>query len=269
MKSSIVQKLLALLTVISESAKPLTFSEITRKSGLNKSTIHRILSICIDEKLVRYDERSRTYFLGPKVYDLVRNAYDGHDIQAMALDEMIRLFDLFEANVTLGVPSGMEVVYLRLLESPHSLGGAQRPGMREPVHCSASGKALLAFLPDKVIESRLKGYEFTRFTERTIDNAEDFRAELAFVRENGFGKNDREEYDHFVGISAPVFNYVGEPIAVLNIWSVYPRHSIDDLMGWSGELKKSARRVTALIGGLAPSKSDLIAGSCAGPHMRA
>jgi DNA-binding IclR family transcriptional regulator len=83
----------------------------------------------------------------------------------------------------------------------------------------------------------------------------DFKKELEFVRMNGYGRNDREEYEHFLGISAPVFNYIGEAIAVLNIWSSYPRHSIEDLMEWSDELKASARQVTELIGGSVPDGS--------------
>ncbi len=254
MKSSIVQKLLAILTVISEAQKPMTFSEIVGKCALNKSTVHRLLAIGIEEKLVRYDGQSKTYFLGARVFDLVQNAYSGFDIQAIALDEMVKLHDLYSANVTLGIPSGGEVVYLRILEAPHSLVGAQRPGMREPVHCSASGKALLAFLPEAVIASRLNDYTFTQFTPRTITNADDFRAALAIVREQGFAANDREEYEHFLGISAPVFNYLGEPIAVLNIWTVYPQHTMDDLRGWSTDLMQSADRVTALIGGVKPAE---------------
>jgi len=257
MKSSIVHKLLALLTAISEAPKPLTFSEAVDRTGLNKSTIHRLLAIGLEERMIRYDSHRKVYLLGPRVFDLVRNAYSGYDIQAIALDEMLRLFDLFDANVTVGVPSGHDVVYLRVLESPQSMGGVQRPGMRDPIHCSASGKALLAYYPDKVLASLLKGYDFKRFTERTIVNAEDFRTALDFVRKHGFGKNDREEYDHLLGISAPVFNYIGEPIAVLNIWSVYPRHSMQDLVGWSPELLASAAHVTEMIGGVAPDLKSL------------
>ncbi len=257
MQSSIIQKLLTVLTVTSEAQRPLTFSEIVKKTGLNKSTIHRLLAIATEEDLVRYDPINKVYLLGTRVFDLVRNANNGHDIQAIALDEMIRLFDMLDANVTLGVPSGLEVVYLRILESPQALGGVQRPGMREPVHCSASGKALLAFLPDKVIASMLREYDFKRYTARTLSNASAFVDELEHVRECGFATNDREEYDHFLGISAPIFNYSGEPIAVLNIWSVYPRHSMDDLLGWCDELKASADKVTDLIGGIRPDIHDL------------
>jgi len=181
MQSSIVQKLLVVLTAISEAQTPLTFSELVKDTGLNKSTIHRILSICTEENMVRYDSHRKVYLMGPRVFDLVRNAYSGYDIQAIALDEMIRLHDLFGANVTIGIPSGLEVVYLRILEARQFMGGVQRPGMREAVHCSASGKALLAYLPDKVIASKLRGYDFKRYTDRTVSNADDFRAELAAV----------------------------------------------------------------------------------------
>lgn len=254
MQSSIVHKLLTLLSVISEAQKPLTFSEIVEKTGLNKSTIHRLLAIGVEERVLRFEDQKKAYMLGGRVFDLVRNAYSGYDIQEIALDEMVRLQGLFDAHVTVGVPAGNEVVYLRVLDAPHSMLGAQRPGMREPVHCSASGKALLAFLPPKVLDAQLESYVFTPFTERTITNVAAFKKELEFVRTYGFGRNDREEYDHFLGISAPIFNYLGEPIAVLNLWSSYPRHSMDDLMTWSDALKVSAQQVTDMIGGIAPAK---------------
>jgi len=55
-----------------------------------------------------------------------------------------------------------------------------------------------------------------------------------------------------------IFDYVGEPMAVLNIWSVYPHHKMDDLLGWSDELKASAARVTDLVGGIMPVRTDPI-----------
>lgn len=255
MQSSIVNKLLSLLTVISESQQPLTFSEIVDKTGMNKSTIHRLLAIGVEERMLRFDAQRKVYLLGPRVFDLVRGAYNGYDIQAIALNEMVQLYEMVDANVTIGVPSGHEVVYLRILESPRSMGGLQRPGMRDPIHCSASGKALLAYYPEQMLTSLLDGYEFKRFTERTITSLEGYLSALDAVREVGYGRNDREEFDHFLGISAPVFNYMAEPIAVLNIWSAYPRHTIENLEAFSGDLRAAAARVTEMIGGIAPASA--------------
>ena len=253
MQSSIVAKLLALLTVISKTRAPLTFSELVAETGMNKSTLHRVLAISLEEQLVQYDAHQKTYLMGAKVFDLVRGAHGGYDIQAVALGEMVRLHGAIDANVTLGVPNGMDVVYLRILESSSAVGAIQRPGMREQVHCSAAGKALMAFLPEAVIDTKLKDYEFIRHTERTIVDAAGFKAALKAVRAAGYATNDREEYEHFLGISAPIFNYMGDAIAVLNIWSVHPHHTMQDLTAWSPDLLAATRRVTELIGGVAPA----------------
>ncbi len=252
MQSSIVSKIMSLVTVISETRGPLTFSELVAKTGLNKSTLHRLLAICSEENLVQFDPTSKAYLLGPKVFDLVRNAYSGYDIQTIALGEMTKLHETFGANVTLGVPSGAEVVYLRVLEASNGLGSIQRPGMREPAHCSASGKVLMAFLPDEIAASKLQGYVFTKFTDRTITDPAAFQEELANVRQDGFAYNDREEYDHFHGISAPIFNHLSEPVAVLNIWTLFQSHTTDELLSWAPALMAATDRVTALIGGKAP-----------------
>ena len=108
------------------------------------------------------------------MFDLVRNAHDRYDIQTIALAEMLRLHELLDVNVTIGVPSGTEVVYLRVIEARQSLGAVQRPGMREPIHCSASGKALLAYTQDAAVHLLLKGYDFKRYTDRTVTTAEGF-----------------------------------------------------------------------------------------------
>ena len=257
MQSSIVSKILTLLTIISEARNPMTFSELVNATGMNKSTIHRLLGICVEERLVQFDQHRKVYLMGAKVFDLVRSAYNGYDIQSVALDDMLHLHDLFDGNVTIGVPSGHEVLYLRVLEAKNSARQAQQPGMREPIHCSASGKALFAFMPKKVVNSYLADHNFERFTERTITDANTFIAALTEVRKAGFATNDREEYDYFCGISAPIFNYLGEPIAVLNIWCAQAQHPIEQMIGWSDELIAAADRITVLIGGIRPNTAAL------------
>jgi len=257
MQSSIVTKLFLVLTIVSDTTKPLTFSELVEVSGLNKSTMHRLLGICMKENLLQFDKQRKTYLVGPKIFELVRKAYHGYDIQVLALDEMLRLHKLVKENITIGVPEGGEVVYLRLLEANMHWGAIQRPGMREPMHSSASGKAMLAFLPDRAIRSRLAGYTFTKFTERTITTAEAMFDQINAIRQRGYGTNDREEFDHLVGISAPIFNYAAEPIAVLNIWTADDRQTLAELKTWAPELSASAARVSKLIGGIAPTLASL------------
>ncbi len=89
-------------------------------------------------------------------------------------------------------------------------------------------------------------------TAKTITSIRKFKSVLEEVRMAGYATNDREEYEHFVGISAPIFNYLSEPIAVLNIWSLHQRCSVKELSKWADELMASTSKVTELIGGKAP-----------------
>ena len=252
MQSSIVEKLLQILSLISEANKPLKFAELVSASGMNKSTMHRLLSLAQQNELVQFDKGSKSYLLGSKIFDWARNAYQGYDIQSIALNEMIRLHQLVGENVTIGVPVGNEMVYLRVLEARESLGSIAHPGMREPLHCSASGKVLLAFQSDRIIETKLANYGFKKYTARTITSVRKFKSVLQDVRVAGYAINDREEYEHFVGVSAPIFNYLSEPIAVLNIWALHQRCPVEELSKWAEDLMESASKVTELIGGKAP-----------------
>lgn len=113
-------------------------------------------------------------------------------------------------------------------------------------------KVLLAFRPDSIIETKLANYGFKKYTARTITSPRKFKSVLQEVRVAGYALNDREEYEHFVGISAPVFNYLSEPVAVLNIWALYQRCPVEELSKWADELMASASTVTELIGGKPP-----------------
>ena len=116
----------------------------------------------------------------------------------------------------------------------------------------------MAFLPDKVIAARPDGYIFERFTQRTIADSETFKQAPSMVLHSGFATNDREDYDHFNGIAAPIVNCLGEPIAVPNVWTAPARFPMNALLVWADDLRATTDRVTAMIGGVEPKTEDLV-----------
>lgn len=248
-QSSIVSKSVAVLDVLGNANGPQTFTEIVKTSALNKSTVHRLLSILTAEGLAYYDEGTKTYTLGHKLLHLARKAWRGFDIQVIALNEMLRLHEIVRENVAIGVLQGSDVVHLRMVESQYHWGIIHPPVMREPAHSTATGKAIVAFLPPQILSAWLDRQAFPRSTKRTITSRAAFERELDKVRERGFGTTDREEMDYVVGIAAPIFNFLDEPIAALNIWAPTNRCSLADLMKWSDALKAATHHVSKLIGG--------------------
>ena len=245
-QSSIIEKSIALLDVVGDANRPQTFTEIAKASGFNKSTTHRLISILTTEGLLQYDEGTKTYMLGHKLLQLAQKAWRGFEIQAVALNDMLRLHEEVQENVSIGVLQGSEVVHLRMIESQYHWGVA--PVMREPAHSTAVGKVIVAFLPPEIRAAWLDRQSFPRSTKRTITSRRAFEKELARVRDRGLATNDREDMDYVVGIAAPVFNFLGEPVAALNIWAPTNRCSLADLEVWSEALKSAADHVSGLIG---------------------
>lgn len=248
MGSSIIDKTVLLLEVLGEASRPQSFSELVEASGLNKSSVHRLLANLLEHGFVQYDERSRAYALGPKLLGLARKARWGYDLQAVAFEEMHRLYGQVRESVTLGILQYRTVAYIRTIEAHHDWSIVQSQELREPFHSTATGKALVAFLPAKLREALLEGYDFTRFTERTITDREAFEAEVERIRRRGLATSDRENFDYINGIAAPIFNYVGEPIAALNIWAPTFRLPLDRLLEWGDALRASAQRISETIG---------------------
>ena len=248
-QSSIIEKSIALLDVLGEVTRPLTFTEIVKTSDFNKSTVHRLLAILTRQGLINYNETNKTYMLGHKLLQLARKAWRGFDLQTWASDEMVRLNTISGENVSIGILSGNEVVHLHMIESQHHWGIVHPPVFDEPAHTTATGKAIVAFLPTTIFDNWLNQCSFQCRTKRSITDKNVFLKEMKRIRKRGYATCDREDLDYIVGIASPVFNFLNEPIASINIWAPTNRSSIKDLINWSDELVASAQRISKLIGG--------------------
>ena len=161
---------------------------------------------------------------------------------------MLKLNQLCAENVSIGLLLGNQVLHLRMIESELHWGIVHPPVFNEPAHTTATGKAIAAYFPAPTLDAWLNQYPFTRSTKRSITDREKFEKELKAVRKNGYATTDREEMDYVVGIAAPIFNFLYEPIAALNIWAPTNRWNISELLKWSDAIVSSANRVSRLIG---------------------
>jgi IclR family transcriptional regulator, KDG regulon repressor len=119
-----------------------------------------------------------------------------------------QLRNLTQETVQLAVLDGREVVYVERRESPHTVRLFGRIGNRAPVHCTGTGKLLLAFLPPDELERRLDGLRLVRRTPYTITSIDTLRAELDQIRSRGWGwgweENVNESEMGVASISAPI-----------------------------------------------------------------
>ena len=246
--SSIVSKTASMLEIICASAGPLRFGEAVNRSGLPKSSAHRILANLVDEQLVTFDPNDHSYSPGRRLLDWAAKLLNRSDLPSLAASELEALNRHTGAHVCLSVLQDGTVLYLKTLDSHEPYRFAPRVGERSPLHCTAAGKAILANLRKTHRDELLKTLRLERFTEHTIVSRTNLRTELARVHARGFAVCDREEFLQISGVAAPVFGHEGEVVAAISIWNVEARQNLDALLRTKEQLIDSADKISQRLG---------------------
>lgn len=199
-----------------EGQQNVRLADLAARTGLVKSSVFRILFTL--ERL-GYVERGpeRRYSLSTRFSRLAGPAGAGADLASSAAPFMTAILHRFQETVNLGVLEKEEVLYVRVMESPHVLRLAAHAGMRSPVYSTALGKCLLAHWPKAEVESILRRGPLKALTPRTLRDRVRFFEELRRVREQGYAVDDQEDSHGIRCIGAPIFGADGSVVAALSI----------------------------------------------------
>ncbi len=209
-------KALRILDLISESPRGLRLKEVSQHSGFNKSTAYRFLShLERDGYLVR--NSSQCYVLGIKFIEMAARGNWVEGLRSIAWPYLRDLQRSTNESVNVGIRDADAVLYVEVLESPHAFRLVSSPGTKRPLHSTALGKALLAFLPAEQQERLLAGLRFQKMTPRTITTAARLRKELALTRKRGFAVDDEEAITGARCIAAPVLDSRQRAIAAISL----------------------------------------------------
>jgi DNA-binding IclR family transcriptional regulator len=192
-----VARAIEILKALSNAADgELTLAEIAARTDLPTSTVHRIVQTLREEQLVASVGGAGGLRLGPGLARLA--AISRSRLVPMVRPFLEQLSHTLDQGASLAVLDGGEVRFLDQAIASHGLRAVSLVGSVFPAHCTANGKALLAALPEQVLEATLPR-RLQKLTPNTITGRAKLLEELARVRERGIAF-DREE--HAVGISA-------------------------------------------------------------------
>lgn len=191
--------------------------ELASHLNLDRSTTYRILLSLEKCQFVEKDPRTGEYTLGVAALEL-GSAYLGRiDLIQIARPIMAELARQVQETVNLAILSDTEILYIDKVDSPRSLGVMSKVGQRNPVYCTALGKALLAFQSPEEQAKILKRIDIRPLTARTITNKRELMKELKWVRDKGYALDRREIEEDVECIAAPLFNHLGQVIAAISI----------------------------------------------------
>jgi IclR family transcriptional regulator, KDG regulon repressor len=236
-----------LLKAFSDREYEIGISNLARRLGLGKSTVHRLASTLVDAELLERNPETGAYRLGLALFDLGMLVRRKMSFVNEARPYLRALMERTGESVHLTVLDHAAVLYVNNIASPQAIRMQSNLGARVPAHCCSEGKVLLAHADAEVVEQVIAGGLLPR-TPKTIVRAQQLRHELAGVRSRGYALDDEELELGLRSAAAPVRDHRGHVIAALSIAGPVQRVSKKTLHRFAGEAMAAGRAVSQRLG---------------------
>lgn len=237
-----VERALDILLCFAGSETELGLSDIAKRIGLHKSTVHRLLASLESKGFIRRHPQTEKYRLGWSVLELVSNVYQSDDLSSIVSPEMTRLRDLLGETISLYVLSGIERIRIQAIESKQPVRRVANVGRRLPLYVGASGKVLLAYSSEELLEELMTDSSWPPELSR-----DEFRHALQQVREAGYAVSIEEREPGAAAVAAPIRGRNGEAVAALSISGPVDRFTPEAVERFAQEVRKSAEMLTKML----------------------
>ena len=211
-----LQRGLRLLQLFSQSPRGFTAKQVAGLSRLPVSTVHRFLANLETSGFLNCTGDG-IYHLGIACFSIGQAALGQLDIRRLSLPYLRELNRQTRETIHLTVRHGLSAVYVEKLDSPEPLRIHSRLGAAVPLHCTAVGKVMLAYMPSDEQESVSRQLDLKRLTPHTVGNIQELETELYRVRKNGYACDLEEHEIHIRCVAAPIWDHTGGVHASLSI----------------------------------------------------
>lgn len=251
-----VFKAFALLKLFSPSDPALSLTEIARQLDSPKSTVHSMLrtleALGMVEKL-----DGNLYAMGKGVISLTQSALVNVQIRDRIAPLLRELSDVTEKSVYLTVPDGTMSLYIYAIETRHRLLARSAVGDRVPLHCTAVGKALLAYLPSAEQKRIISQVGLPRFTDTTITDESELLEELQETYQRGYSIDNQEHETGSFCVGAPILDARGSPIASCSVAGDEPSIIQECRDVFSAKIALTAQEASRRMG-YVPSRQQMV-----------
>ncbi len=243
----VLERALSILSAFTPSQPEMRLADFAGL-GLHKSTLYRLLEVLRAHRLVELDTATGRYRLGLRLFELGMLVVNHLELTRCAQRPLDALVERTGETAHLGVLDGGEVVSIGRAESPHALRMPGAVGRRNPAHCTAIGKVLLAHLPEPEQRAHLASTPLRALTRRTLVRPDQLLRELRAVRQRGYAIDDEEIYPGVRCVGAAVRNHTGTVVAAVSVAGPTTRLPREHFPRFAAEVLKAADEVSRGLG---------------------
>jgi DNA-binding IclR family transcriptional regulator len=237
-----------ILKLLGGSPDGFKIADIGRTLNIPVTTTLRIMTTLHLEGLVR--KNGALYELGPVLIQLGNASLAGTEIRSAALPILENLTARTDETSHLAIPCDDRSLIVAVQDSPHPLRAASRPGFLAELHCSSTGKTLLAFLHHQRL-TEFYGNGAERPAKRTPHTLTTL-AEIDLTRKRGYSLDNEEFASGIRCLAAPVFASDGTVAAAIGITASVVRFTKERVPEMAGKVQAAAAELSRLLGYSAP-----------------
>lgn len=212
-----IDRVLDIVELLSTEKEGMGVTDIGKRLGLHKSTVHRLLNALAERGYIEKEPRHGYYKIGLKFIEITSLYLNKLELKTEAQPYLRRLAGIVGQPVHLAILDGSEAIYIEKIEALNSMRMYSQIGKRVPVHCSAIGKVLLSGLDKNSMDEFLNRHELTPFTINTIKTKAELTKQVQNVRKLGFAVDDEEHEQGVRCVAAPVYDYTDRIIAAVSV----------------------------------------------------
>ncbi|HZJ05890.1 MAG TPA: IclR family transcriptional regulator [Nocardioidaceae bacterium] len=193
-----VERAIAVLHTLAGASGDLGNNEIARRTGINVSSVSRLLATLANDELVSRVAESGRFRLGPRLVELGNAALARVDIRQLCRPHLVALTEATGETATLSVPYEEGTITVDFVQSPSSVRSVAQVGRPSIAHATATGKVFLAYA------GTMPAGPLPSYTRRTVTDVAALEAEVAQIRHRGWAQAVGEREDDLNALAAPV-----------------------------------------------------------------
>lgn len=242
-----VERAAAILRTFTDADSELGVTTISDRLGLHKSTVSRLLSTLQHEGFVEQDPETGKYRLGLGLITLAGAVLEQMDLRRVAQPYLNALSESTQETVNISVLDGSECVNIERIASPKPIRYVGWIGRRTPLHCTSTGKVLLAYLTpeerDQILPDTLP-----RHTDKTITDRAVLERTLEQVRQQGYATAHGELEEGLSAAAAPIRDHTGRVVATVSISGPTYRIGPGRIEKYVALLGETAHKISVHVG---------------------